>query len=168
MTTFNFTSENVTRVFNAFIEDRRDLRALASAVVAQMGSEDDPDTLRELCECQDAGAGVSGFIYYSDTCKFYRENRADILAQLHSDADDFGEDVIRMCAGFRCFDGIEYDDIARALYSDDEDGDEWTTLANGFAWYAYETIAHAFESFMYDYEDDEDTDDEDDDETAED
>lgn len=103
MANFNFTTENANRVFNAFCDEREDLRTLAEAVTGQMGSADDPDTLRELSEVQDASNGASGFIYYTDTCDFFRKNRAEILARLHDDADSFGEDVLRMCAGNNLF-----------------------------------------------------------------
>lgn len=160
MANFIFTTENAERVFNAFIEERKDLRELAEAVVGQMGDADDPDVLSVLSEVMDARNGVGGFIYYSETCDFFRKNRALILSQLHDDADNFGSDMLRMCTEFDCFVGIEYDEIARALYCADEDGDEWITLANGFAWYAYETIAHAFYDFLYSYDEDEDEDEE--------
>ena len=52
---------------------------LIDSVIAQLNCEDDEidSTMRDIRN-NGADGGFSGFIYYSETCKFARENMAEI------------------------------------------------------------------------------------------
>ena len=118
-----------------------DLTKLQRAVKRQLGS----DTMQEFLETlQDvsnhgAGGGFGGFIYYGETVDFTRRNRAEIMTQLKEDADSFGSSVSDMVCNFNCFKGYSEDEILVALYSGT--GDNVTTVYNGLAWYALESVA---------------------------
>jgi hypothetical protein len=118
-----------------------DLTKLQRAVKRQLGS----DTMQEFLETlQDvanhgAGGGFSGFTYYGETVDFTRRNRAEIMQQLKEDADSFGSSVSDMVCGFNCFRVYSEDEILVALYSGT--GDNVTTVYNGLAWYALESVA---------------------------
>jgi hypothetical protein len=119
-----------------------DLTKLQRAVKRQLGS----DTMQEFFETlQDvanhgAGGGFSGFTYYGETVDFARRNRAEIWQQLIDDSENFGQSVADMVCGFNCFKGYSEDEILSALYGGR--GDSVTTVYNGLAWYALETVAH--------------------------
>jgi hypothetical protein len=75
-----------------------------------------------------ADAGWPGFTYTSDCVDFYNANESAIQEMLHEDADNFGQTVPEMIAGF-----------GRAEMADTPDG-----LANLLAWYALERAGHEF------------------------
>jgi len=67
-----------------------EMRELFDAVIEQTGIDWDdiyeyPDNYR------DAGGGVSGFIYYTETEKFFKENCLNILRVLEEFEQDIGE-----------------------------------------------------------------------------
>jgi hypothetical protein len=119
-----------------------DLTKLQRAVYRQLGS----DNLQEFSETlQDvargsAADGYTGFIYYAETVEFTKRNRPEIMQQLKEDAECFGTSVADMVCAFNCFKGYEADEILSALYGGR--GDSVTTVYNGLAWYALETVAH--------------------------
>jgi hypothetical protein len=118
-----------------------DLTKLQRAVKRQLGSDNVQEFLETLQEVARHGAdgGFSGFIYYVDTVKFTKRNRAEILEQLKEDAESCGVSVADMVCGFNCFKGKELDEILSALYGGR--GNSVTTVYNGLAWYALESVA---------------------------
>lgn len=116
---------------------------LIRAVRRQLGGtkKETTETLRDVA-AHGADAGFHGFIYYSETAKFFRRNRALILESLEESANDCGESVLSLVAGFRCLNrDYTQDDIARVLYGPWKDDDAYTQIANALAWYALETVA---------------------------
>jgi len=117
-----------------------ELTKLQRAVKRQLGS----DTMEEFIETlQDvargsAADGYSGFIYYAETVDFTRRNRALIWEQLKEDSDNFGQSVADMVCGFNCFKGYTPNEILAGLYGR---GENVTTIYNGLAWYALESVA---------------------------
>ena len=117
-----------------------DLTKLQRAVKRQLGS----DTMQEFLETlQDvanhgAGGGFSGFTYYGETVDFARRNRAEIWQQLIDDSENFGQSVADMVCGFNCFKNYTRNEILQGLYNQ---GDSVTTVYNGLAWYALESVA---------------------------
>ena len=87
-----------------------------------------------------ADVGITGFIYYSETCKFFDNNRKLILDRAKAEAESLGESgLISFCKCFNCFKGMTEDDIASGIY--EKDSDEETTVKNGLAWFALEETA---------------------------
>ena len=94
-----------------------------------------------------ADAGFVGFTYYSDTCKFFDDNKDLIFEQLLEDRANVGyNSLTEMLSSFRCFKDVDtYDIEAFLINSDDESNEEQTTLKNGLAWYALESVAWQLE-----------------------
>ena len=118
-----------------------DLSKLQRAVKRQLGSDNMQEFLETLQDVANhgAGGGFSGFTYYGETVDFTRRNRAEIMQQLKEDADIFGSSVSDMVCNFNCFKEYSEDEILVALYSGT--GDNVTTVYNGLAWYALESVA---------------------------
>jgi hypothetical protein len=96
------------------------------------------ETLQDVAN-HGAGGGFSGFTYYAETVSFTKRNRANIMEQLKEDAKCFGTSVSDMVCNFNCFKGYSEDEVLTALYSGK--GGNVTTVYNGLAWYALETVA---------------------------
>ena len=64
-------------------------RELAEAVLKQMG-EDWKELIYRPEEFRDASTGISGFIYYSDTCKFAKDNLLLIINALNEFEHEIG------------------------------------------------------------------------------
>ena len=115
--------------------------ALARAVIRQLGDDDD-ELVATLRDVRDYGAqgGVAGFIYTAETVAFWRSHRADILARLTEYAEDFGQGIVELVAGFNCLNNdYTIDEVGRALYGRyDSDLD---TNYNALAWFALEDVA---------------------------
>jgi hypothetical protein len=118
-------------------------KKLIKAVKDQLGEENEEDFINTLGDVCDAGAsaGFGRFIYYSDTCKFYQNNKREIVKLAKEMADDFGQDVVSMIAEFRCLtdDKETRDEIGRAIYGTPEDDD--IQVQNALAWFALEEVA---------------------------
>jgi len=85
---------------------------LIGAVIAQLNFQprfsadfDDIDSTMRDIRNNGADGGFSGFIYYSDTCKFARDNMALIYSHAKNQAVEFGIDPLEMIAGFNCLHG---------------------------------------------------------------
>jgi hypothetical protein len=100
--------------------------------------------------------GFSGFIYCSETVKFYKANRAAILDLLESQAEDLGMDPTEMVCSFNCLrttDPADKRELQREVWrtlggrinSDDY------LVANAMAWYAAEEAARAVDWYQDEY-----------------
>jgi len=101
-----------------------------------------------LSDCSKHGAdcGFSGFIYYSDTIKFYRKHRQDIILHMENLAVELGLDIISLIQGFGIFRNSQKptaSEISKALW-ENRYREEHHTLYNVFAWYTLEEIAHTW------------------------
>lgn len=114
---------------------------LIRSVIRQLG---DRDSLRDVSR-GGADAGFPGFTYYTDTSKFFRRNRADIVALVERMADDLGEEPVAMVAGFNCLED-DHDtrkSAAKCLYGGKLTDDD-VLVENALAWFALEEVARAF------------------------
>jgi len=101
-----------------------------------------------------ANGGFSGFIYYSDTCKFARDNMDEIVEAIKEDANGMCEDPLIFIQNFNglssCFskysrETISTMEIASIIYDKPDlatlnDGID-TQVLNALAWYALEQTA---------------------------
>jgi hypothetical protein len=117
---------------------------LIRAVVRQLGGK---ESLEDIAR-HGIDGGFHGFIYYTDTVPFFKRNRAEIVQLVKSMADDLGEPVIDMIAGFRCLtdDAETRDSIGRCLYGARLTEDD-TEVANALSWFAGEEVARAFTDY---------------------
>ena len=127
------------------------LTELQQRVIEQLSGEselnkDNASTLKDVAN-HGSDAGFNGFIYYSDTCKFFDDNKDLIMEQLLDDRVNIGySSLTEMLSSFRCFKDVDtYDIEAFLINSDDESNEEQTTLKNGLAWYALESVAWQLE-----------------------
>lgn len=125
-----------------FIEKSYLPDSLAEAVIESMGgwadfTESAPDVTRH-----GAGGGVSGFIYYSETIPFAKQNLKTILAMAKNMADEMGDgSAFQLIAGFNCVD-LSPEEVAEAIYNpESENQDE---VFNALAWYAVEEVCRAY------------------------
>ncbi|MBE9242876.1 DUF7222 domain-containing protein [Synechocystis salina] len=119
--------------------------SLALAVSRQMGGKS--ELLQHYKDVVNHGAdsGFNGFIYYSETVKFWRNNKKLILESLSQLADDLGENVINMVRNFNCIKGdFSTDEIGKALYGSYRE--EFDLIYNCLAWYALETVCQEMEA----------------------
>lgn len=127
------------------------LTELQKRVIEQLSGEselttDNASTLKDVAN-HGADVGFSGFIYYSDTCKFFDDNKDLIMEQLLEDRASIGyNSLTEMLSSFKCFKDVDtYYIEAFLIDSDDESNEEQTTLKNGLAWYALESVAWQLE-----------------------
>jgi len=116
---------------------------LKKNIVNQLGYDELNTECREiLSDVASYGAqnGFSGFIYYTDTVSFFKENKAEIIELVTDLNDELGEDVIAFIQSFRCLDAT-VDEIGRTIWSNDTD----TFVANALAWFALESLAYEIE-----------------------
>lgn len=116
---------------------------LVRAVVRQIGGwESFTEKVQDVYR-HGADGGFSGFIYYADTVPFAKKNRKEIVELAKNIADDFGEGVFKMIAGFRCLSGdYSEGEIAEAIYNIKSEND--TQVLNALAWFALEEVCRSY------------------------
>jgi sugar phosphate isomerase/epimerase len=103
------------------------------------------------CSNHGADTGFSGFIYYSETRAFFKENQQDIARHMEKTAAEMGTDIITMVQGFGVF---RYDDkptpseIGKALWGNSDNYPELMHLHNVFAWYALEEVSRTWYRYL--------------------
>ena len=111
----------------------------------ELNTRDNEDAFRIIYEITNYGVsgGLNGFIYYTETIKFFRKNKKSIQSLLENMAEYCGENVCTMIKGFSCIsDEFTEIDIAKALYGNYKE--KYITIYNGFAWFACEEVMRMF------------------------
>ena len=127
---------------------------LIDSVIAHLNCEDDEidSTMRDIRN-NGADGGFSGFIYYSETCKFARENMAEIYRHAKNEAvEELGIGPLEMIAGFNCLHGVSAVTVGKIMCDgygsiDDATRDAETSILNAWAWYALEEAAQYWEIY---------------------
>lgn len=120
---------------------------LQKAVLKQIGISKKEFT-NNVSDYLDASAGISGFIYCNDMHKFAMRNQTEIIELLESMADEFGQEVGEMVAGFGVFRGeMGYQD-KKDLYSflSGSKNIEQGTVTNVLAWLCVEHLAYLLDN----------------------
>ena len=121
---------------------------LKNAVIEQLGGDDESiEYAKDTIESCGASGGVGGFIYYSETTKFARNNMDDIYALLKDQASEYGYDcAFKMVSEFNCLKDDKYSphEIADVIYNKASEDDE-TQILNALAWYALEETIRTLE-----------------------
>ncbi|GHT91357.1 hypothetical protein FACS1894140_1810 [Spirochaetia bacterium] len=117
------------------------------------------DRLKELstdltnCAEHGANSGFCGFSYYCDTIPFFRQNRKDIVKNLEIEAEELGEDIIKMV---RCFGIFRHETppapakVGRAIWDTGKTHDDLSTLYNVFSWFCLEEISNTWYRYLED------------------
>jgi len=90
-----------------------------------------------------AVGGFGGFIYYDNTVKFTKRNKAAILElckEFDSQIENVG--VISFIASFNCLRGESQEDVADGLYNPRSDNQ--TIVYNALAWFALEEVCRSY------------------------
>lgn len=130
------------KTLKSFVEKSHIEEKLVRAVVRQMGGWENftnsaPDITNHGIDC-----GFGGFIYYSETVKFAKQNLSEIMELAKNMADDMGENKYKTIEGFNCLKDCENLDAGEAIYNNkSEDHD---TVLNALAWFAGEEVARSY------------------------
>jgi hypothetical protein len=127
------------------LAENPEYKTLVNAVVNQLGGMDSLEDIRN----HGIDGGFSGFIYCSDTVKFASRHRSSIVRLLEQQADEMGEDVVKMVSEFGIFrnNGMDAED-KKDLYRFLGGGKcKEHTIPNLMAWYAAEEVARMFEKW---------------------
>ena len=120
------------------------------------GTQDEFKELSGLlkdCSRNGANAGFTGFNVSSDTIRFFRKHRFNIVSHMEQTAAYCGTDIISMVQSFGVFrnnDIPTISEIGRALWDSGNYWPELNTLYTVFAWYALEEIAHTWYRYLED------------------
>jgi hypothetical protein len=84
--------------------------------------------------------GFGDFIYYSDTVKFFLDNRDEIIDLVKEEASEFDTKNIEFVSTFVVLRGNDWtDEIGRAIYGVIDNDD--VTIPNALTWFAAEEVA---------------------------
>lgn len=137
------------KTLKSFVAKSHLSESLIRNVVAQHGGWDNFKESASDITYYGASGGVTGFIYYTETVKFFCDNRAAIKQLAKEQAADCGVSMYEMIAGFNCLNNnYDLDDIVETFassYADLMDTD-LHCVANALAWYALEEVAHSYVS----------------------
>lgn len=87
-----------------------------------------------------ADAGFGEFVYYSDTVKFFKRNRAEIINLVKEYAADMDTSPFELVASFKHSKDDDWvDEIGRALYGRLKPDD--VHVPNELTWFAVEEVA---------------------------
>ena len=123
--------------------DSFDRASIVDAVIKQFGGWENFKESAVDVSYHGAGCGFPGFTYYSDTVKFYKDNRMQINLLACDLAEQIGENVISLISGFNYLD-VTDEEIQQFLFMADMDDDVYTCIANALAWLALEEVCHHY------------------------
>jgi len=130
------------------LSNNTEFKNLINAVIRKVGI----DAVSDINN-HGIGGGFSGFIYYSDTVKFFDTYKKDILKLAEQQAEEMGEDMLSMIANFNCLSSGQYPnkkpdysqtEIAQAIFSGR--GECVDQIKNAMAWYAAEEVCRWFDN----------------------
>jgi hypothetical protein len=127
------------------LAENSEYKTLINAVYNRIGKESIQDVNN-----YGINGGYSGFIYYSETAKFYSRYRKLINKLVFEMAESLGEEAQSMVLNFNCVNS-DHDtrhDIASCLYggklSQLKDANH---VPNALAWFAAEEVCRMFDNF---------------------
>lgn len=127
----------------SFIEKSNLPEDLIRQVVRQIGGWDIFKEHAHDVAMYGASGGFGGFIYYTDTCRFYAVNRDAILEVVRSMCDDFGtEEPIQFVRSFNCLKDATESEVGLTLYGTKKQ--QTTQVANALAWFALEEVSRSY------------------------
>lgn len=132
------------KTLKQFVNESHLPEDLIHAVVKQSDSWDDFKEIAEDVANHGVDAGFSGFIYYTETVKFYTDNREIITKHATEEAEQLGYgSAVKMVKSFNCLNSdYSEDEIGMTLYGSSDDMD--SHIANALAWYALEEVSRNY------------------------
>ena len=127
------------------LAENSEYKTLINAVYSRIGK----DSIKDVNNYGING-GYSGFIYYSETAKFYSRYRKLINKLVFEMAEQLGEDSQSMVLSFNCInsDNESRHDIALCLYGGklSQLKDDYH-VPNALAWFAAEEVCRMFDNW---------------------
>src|SRR5690242_14637743 len=134
------------------LADNADYKTLINGVLKNM-------ELSEVETVNNHGinVGIGNFIYYRDTCAFYKRYRSLINKMVFEMAESLGESAVEMVGAFNCIGSYDYktkswksennwqNEIGVCLYGG-KLSEETTQVENALAWFAAEEVCRMFEN----------------------
>lgn len=124
------------------LKNNSDYKTLINAVISRVGMDN-----IENINGHGIDGGYSGFIYHSDTHAFAMRYRKLIVKLLEEQANELGEEVVGMVAGFGVFRRSQMDnEDKKELYKYLGGGKcQQSAITNVMAWFAAEEVCRMFE-----------------------
>ena len=126
---------------------RSEFPEISRAVINQMGGwESFKEDALEIAN-HGAMSGWHGFIYYSDTCAFYKKHKNVILRAFQEQSESLGafKTMAENLQSFRCLDITIQE--AEAFLTGLHGGDS-TDIMNAFAFWALEETAYCYQTIL--------------------
>ncbi len=118
------------------------MNTLQKNVIEQLGYDEFDEecnaTLQDVAQ-YGADSGFGQFVYYSDTCQFFDNNRSAILQSVSDLAGELGESPSTMVQNFGCLNGDYNREVDQVLMGIECDED--VQVKNALAWFALEETA---------------------------
>jgi hypothetical protein len=119
---------------------------LIRAVVKQSGGWDNFKQMARDLEGGGIDGGFHGFIYYTETVRFCKRHKREILDMARDMAFEFGQDMLEMILGFGCLRGSDLSpsDLGYIIYSGRDVYCMKDSVYNCLTWYAGEEVARLY------------------------
>lgn len=123
---------------------------LVRAAIRQTGGiERFNDNFQDIARHGIAG-GYGGWIYYSETVKFFKSNRTLIIEYVEDLAEQLDTNVIDLVKNFKCLnDNYSVSEIGQALYNPRTKIEGVDCVYNTLAWVIIEELANFADNYTY-------------------
>ena len=121
---------------------------IRSAVKQFGGFESFKESAQDVVNHGIAG-GFGSFIYYVDTCDFFKRNKKHIITLVEFQAADIGyKSLLEMIKDFNCIKSLAVSEaeILQAIYQNK--GDSVKQIQNCLAWYAGEEVCRLYNDLL--------------------
>lgn len=145
-----------------FISEHEEHEDIIKAVYNQLGCDDFEEFETHCDDCLTPGgcganAGFTGFIYYTETTQFYKDNREQILKVLTDLSEGIGDrSILDTVLGFNSLDGNDWETVRAAaltIWGNDDQVDQY--VADSLAKFAFEEVANWMSDFMSEHDNEE-------------
>lgn len=124
------------------IENSNMSEKLILATITQLGGFESFKECAEDITRHGISGGFHGFIYYTDTVKFFKKNKKDIMSYLKQVASEFGQGMFEMIQCFNCMKGFSQEEIAEAIYESDSEYED--QILNCLSWAIGEEVSRLY------------------------
>jgi hypothetical protein len=116
---------------------------LISATIAQFGGKESFKESAEDVNNHGIDGGFGGFIYYTETTQFAKNNLKEIMNLAESLADDLGvSGSLELIAGFGCLNGLySQSEISEGIHAGSASEAD---VLNALAWFAAESVCREY------------------------
>lgn len=139
----NHTKQQLKKAGTTLKNQRPELSKLINSVLNEL---QEPEQLNEVLNHGCISGTIPGLIYYHDTCKFYRQNKAGIIQLIKDYSDSTGENITDLINNNNHLSYIiSTGDLISSLtkYSDD-----YIQLYNWLTWFGFEQICYMLSDIL--------------------